>query len=86
MRDNDWTRVVGVQGYKVFRHEIDEGTKRLKLWFLRKRANKQLVCSGCGKLVGDIIESYALSPSFLIGSSANVGNTFQEGGFGPKWV
>lgn len=58
MRDNDWTRVLGWPGYKVYRHEIDEGGKRLKLWVRRKRANKQLVCSGCGKLVGDIVESY----------------------------
>jgi len=58
MRDNDWTRVLGWPGYKVYRHEIDEAVKRLKLWVRRKRANKQLVCSGCGKLVGDIVASY----------------------------
>jgi transposase-like protein len=49
MRDNDRTWVLGWPGYKVYRHEIDELGKRLNLWVRRKRANKLLVCSGCGK-------------------------------------
>jgi hypothetical protein len=33
MRDNDWTRVLGWSGYKVYRHEIDEAGKKLNsLW------------------------------------------------------
>lgn len=58
MRDNDWTRVLGWPGYKVYRHEIDEPGKRLKLWVRRKRANKLLVCSGCGKPTGEMVTSY----------------------------
>ena len=58
MRDNDWTRVLGWPGYKVYRHEIDEPGKRLKLWVRRKRANKLLVCSGCGEASGEIVASY----------------------------
>jgi hypothetical protein len=58
MRENDWTRVLGWPGYKVYRAEIDERTKRLKLWVRRKRGNKQLVCSGCGHLVGAFAETY----------------------------
>jgi len=58
MRDNDWTRVLGWPGYKVYRHEIDEAGKRLKLWVRHRRANKLLVCSGCGKLRGEIVASY----------------------------
>ena len=58
MRENDWTRVLGWPGYKVYRHEIDEPSRRLKLWVRRKRGNKQLVCSGCGRLTGVIVESY----------------------------
>lgn len=58
MRENHWTRVLGWPGYKVYRHEIDEPAKRLKLWVRRKRGNKQLVCSGCGRLTGVIVESY----------------------------
>jgi transposase len=58
MRDNDWTRVLGWPGYKVYRHEIDEQAKRLKLWVRRKRANKLLVCSGCGKPTSEMVASY----------------------------
>jgi transposase len=58
MRGNDWTRVLGWPGYKVYRHEIDEPGKRLKLWVRRKRASKLLVCSGCGKPRGEIVASY----------------------------
>lgn len=58
MRDNDWTRVLGWPGYKVYRHEIDEPGKRLKLWVRRKRGNKLLVCSGCGKATGELVASY----------------------------
>ncbi len=58
MRENDWTTVLGWPGYKVYRHEIDERAKRLKLWVRRKRGNKQLVCSGCGQLTSVIAESY----------------------------
>jgi transposase len=58
MRDNDWTRVLGWPGYRVYRHEIDEPGQRLKLWVRRKRANKLLVCSGCGKPTGEIVASY----------------------------
>ena len=46
---------MGWPGYKVYRHEIDEAAKRVKLWVRRKRANRHLVCSGCGKLVGDMV-------------------------------
>jgi len=70
MRDNDWTRVLGWPGYKVYRHEIDEPGKRLKLWVRRKRANKLLVCSGCGKPRGEIIARYereVRDPSYASG-------------------
>lgn len=33
----------------MYRHEIDEGTKALKLWIRRKRGNQKLECSGCGR-------------------------------------
>lgn len=32
----------------MYRHEIDEKTRTLKLWVRRKRGNKVLICSGCG--------------------------------------
>jgi transposase len=49
LRDNDWTRILGWPGYRVFQHEIDEKEKTLKLWVRRKRGNRKLICSGCGR-------------------------------------
>jgi hypothetical protein len=37
MRETDWTKVLGWPGYRVYRHEINEATKTLKLWVRRKR-------------------------------------------------
>jgi transposase len=58
MRDNDWTRVLAWPGYRVWRQEINEEAKTLRLWVRRKRGNKKLVCSGCGRSVKDIHEIY----------------------------
>ena len=58
MRENDWTRVLGWPGYKVYRYEIDEHAQTLKLWVRRRRGHRQLVCSGCGRAVGSIVETY----------------------------
>lgn len=44
------------RGYRVWRQEVDEKTKTLKLWVRRKRGNKKLVCSGCGRRVDKIQE------------------------------
>ncbi len=49
MSDNDWTRILGWPGYRVFQQEIDEKKKTLKLWVRRKRRNGKLICSGCGR-------------------------------------
>ena len=53
MRDNEFTKILGWPGYRVFRHEIDETAKTLRLWVRRKRGNRQLVCSGCGRKFSD---------------------------------
>jgi len=58
MDENDWTGILGWPGYKVYRHERNEGTKDLKLWVRRKRGNKHLVCSKCGKQVAEVVETY----------------------------
>ncbi len=49
MRDSELTKLLGWPGYRVYRHEIDERAKTLKLWVRRKRGNRKLVCSGCGR-------------------------------------
>ena len=49
MRDNEFTKILGWPGYRVYRHEIDEAGKTLRLWVRRKRGNQKLICSGCGR-------------------------------------
>lgn len=40
----------------MWRQEIDEKAKTLKLWVRRKRGNKRAICSGCGQHVEGIHE------------------------------
>src|SRR5713226_4128546 len=58
MRETDWTRVLGWPGYRVYRHEINEAAKTLKLWVRRKRGNRKLVCSGCGRKLSEMYDTY----------------------------
>jgi transposase len=52
LRQNDWTKILGWPGYAVYQQEIDEKAKTLKLWVRRKRGNLRLICSGCGRRIG----------------------------------
>jgi transposase len=54
--DNDWTKVLGFPGYRVYQHEIDERGKHMTLWIRRKRGNGILRCPGCGRRVQKIHE------------------------------
>jgi transposase len=56
--ENDWTKVLGFPGYRVYKHDIDEGHKHLKLWIRRKRGNRTMICSGCGGRVHKLHEVY----------------------------
>ena len=47
--DNEFTRILQWPGYRVYRQEINEKSKTLKLWVRRKRGNRKLECSGCGR-------------------------------------
>src|ERR1017187_844534 len=58
MAVNDWSKILGWPGYRVYQHEIDEEHKRLKLWVRRKRGNQVMVCSACGKRVREIHSVY----------------------------
>jgi transposase len=49
LRDSELTKLLGWPGYRVYRHEINEKSKTLKLWIRRKRGNQKLICSGCGR-------------------------------------
>ena len=53
MRDTDWTRLLNWPGYLVYRHEISEAEKTLKLWVRRKRSHRKLVCSKCGRRLSE---------------------------------
>jgi transposase len=54
--EQDWTKVLGFPGYRVYRHEIDEPRKHLTLWIRRKRGNQILRCPQCGRRVREIHE------------------------------
>src|ERR1700690_1838469 len=58
MREADWSKVLGWPGYRVYHQEIDEPAKRLKLWVRRKRRNRKLICSGCGRKLAEANDSY----------------------------
>ena len=51
MREANWSKVLGWPG-------IDEPAKRLKLWVRRKRGNRKLICSGCGRKLAEAYDSY----------------------------
>jgi transposase len=55
--DNEFTRVLQWPGYRVYRQEIDEKKKTLDLWVRRKRGNRKLECSGCGRKYVDAYDS-----------------------------
>ena len=54
--DNDFTKILHWPGYRVYRHEIDEGRKKLRLWVQRKRGNGKIECSGCGRKFRDFYD------------------------------
>lgn len=58
MTDNEWSKILGWPGYRVWKSEIDEAAKRRRLWVRRKRGNRVYVCSGCGRRVDTMAESY----------------------------
>jgi transposase len=54
--DNEFTRILSWPGYRVYRHEIDERAKTLKLWVRRKRGNRKVECTGCGRKFAEICD------------------------------
>jgi transposase len=58
LRDSDWTKILGWPEYQVYRAEINERAKTLKLWVRRKPGKQRVVCSDCGRRVSDIREVY----------------------------
>jgi hypothetical protein len=58
MRENDQTKMLGWAGCRVYQYEIKEAAKTLRLRVRRKRGNRKLVCSGCGRKFRDAYDSY----------------------------
>jgi transposase len=54
--DNEFTRILQWPGYRVYRNKIDEQNKLLELWVRRKRGNRKLECSGCGRKFSDVYD------------------------------
>jgi transposase len=48
LTQREFTKILDWPGYRVYRHEIDEKTRTLRLWVRRKRGNRVFICSGCG--------------------------------------
>lgn len=42
MSESEWTKILGWPGYRVYRNEINEEAKTLRLWVRRKRGNRAL--------------------------------------------
>jgi hypothetical protein len=45
----EWTAILVWPGYRVYRHELDEEAKTLKLWVGRKPVHRGFECRGCGR-------------------------------------
>lgn len=52
----EFTKILDWPGYQVYRYEIDEAKRTLKLWVRRKRGNRVLICSRCGGRASKIDE------------------------------
>ena len=55
-RDNDFTKILGWPGSRVFQHEINERAKTLRLWVRRRRGRGPLICSGCDGRVHAVVD------------------------------
>ena len=58
MEKRDLTRLLGWPGYRVYRYELDEASKRLKLWVRKKPVHRGFECSGCGRKVQAVIATW----------------------------
>jgi transposase len=54
--DNEFTRILQWPGYRVYRQEINEKRKTLDLWVHRKRGNRKLECSVCGRKFTEVYD------------------------------
>jgi transposase len=55
--DNEFTRILQWPWYRVYRQKIDDQKHILELWVRRKRGNRKLECSGCGRKFTEAYDS-----------------------------
>ena len=55
--ENEFSRILQWPGYRVYRQEIDEKKETPDLRVRRKRGNRKLECSGCGRKFIDAYDS-----------------------------
>jgi len=55
--DREFTKILDWPGYQVYRHEINEKAKTLTLWVRRKRGNRKVECSGCGRKFSEVYDA-----------------------------
>src|SRR5216684_4687578 len=58
MEKRDLTRLLGWPGYRVYKYEVDEAAKTLKLWVRRKPIHRGFECSGCGRRVHAVVAAW----------------------------
>src|ERR1700730_6239131 len=58
MRDNEFTKILNWPWYRDFTREINETAMTLRLWLRRKRGNRKLICSGCGRKFSEAHDYY----------------------------
>lgn len=49
MTHKEWTAILAWPGYRLYRHELDEEAKTLRLWVRRKPVHRGFECRGCGR-------------------------------------
>jgi len=56
LTDNEFTKILGWPGYRVYQHEIDQQAKKLRLWVRRKCGHRKIECRGCGRKFTDFCD------------------------------
>ena len=56
MTYKEWTAILAWPGYRVYRYELDEQGKTLKVWVRRKRVHRGFDCSGCGRRLHEVLD------------------------------
>jgi transposase len=54
--DSEFTKILDWPGYRVYHQEVDVDAKTLKLWIRRKRGNRKIECSGCGRKFTEVYD------------------------------